>query len=187
MAQQRQLYGGAMTFELPDRFVDMSTFRQVPRHQEAFMDANTDQSMIVELNEMVAVANEEAAAYHFEDLMEANKASSHEVCETQMIPLAELDSSLPADAYCVMLLGRERVSKFNEAAENDVNVVMTLVRLPSVTTDMLFIMYSPTRIHPFSSVAANVRSEPQPTPDESRAMYEHALCSFCVRSWALFG
>ena len=32
--QQRELYGGAMSIALPQRFVDISDFRPIPDHQE---------------------------------------------------------------------------------------------------------------------------------------------------------
>ena len=40
----RELYGGAITFNVPSRFADVSRFRDIPDHQEVLVDADTDQS-----------------------------------------------------------------------------------------------------------------------------------------------
>jgi hypothetical protein len=53
IANVRELYGGAMRIMLCSRFQDLSDFRLIPDHQEVFSDANTDQSVIVEINEML--------------------------------------------------------------------------------------------------------------------------------------
>ena len=46
------LYGGAITCQIPERFLDCSEFRQVPDHQEVFIDKNqSDQSIIFEILE----------------------------------------------------------------------------------------------------------------------------------------
>lgn len=45
----RNLYGGAATIVLPAEFVDVSTLRQVPDHQECFFAANTGQLVVIEL------------------------------------------------------------------------------------------------------------------------------------------
>lgn len=61
--QRHELYGGAMSLEIPSRLVDISAFRQVPDHQEVFADADTDQSVIVEINEYASMDHEEAFTY----------------------------------------------------------------------------------------------------------------------------
>lgn len=55
----RELFGGALSIELPSRFVDLSQFRQIPDHQEVFADGNTDQSIIIEINELLKEGTEE--------------------------------------------------------------------------------------------------------------------------------
>ncbi|KAJ3081570.1 hypothetical protein HK102_002265, partial [Quaeritorhiza haematococci] len=46
---ERPLFGGAITTALPDSFIDISTFREVPDNQEVFVDRDTDQSIVIEL------------------------------------------------------------------------------------------------------------------------------------------
>ena len=69
----RQLYGGAMSIDIPERFEDISQFRQVPDHQEAFADSNTDSSIIIELNQMEkSISNEmlSVCTWHMKNGME---------------------------------------------------------------------------------------------------------------------
>jgi hypothetical protein len=53
--QKMELFGGAIRIaSLPSRFKDLSDFRQVPDHQEVFSDPESDQTVIVEINEAVS-------------------------------------------------------------------------------------------------------------------------------------
>lgn len=44
-----QLFGGMASMSLPPRMADVSDFRPVPDHQEIYTDANSDQSVIIEI------------------------------------------------------------------------------------------------------------------------------------------
>ncbi|ETI29501.1 hypothetical protein G647_01954 [Cladophialophora carrionii CBS 160.54] len=46
----RQLYGGALTVELPVELIDSSDIRQIPDHQEVFLSPTTLTSIIFEIN-----------------------------------------------------------------------------------------------------------------------------------------
>ena len=73
---RRELFGGAMTLMLPETFEDVSVLREVPDHQEVFVDRDSEVSLIVELLEYDgAVTGEDAAQYYFKDL-----ASFNDVC-----------------------------------------------------------------------------------------------------------
>ena len=48
---RRELFGGAITVDLPTRMVDVSDFRPVPDNQEVWTDADRDESIILELLE----------------------------------------------------------------------------------------------------------------------------------------
>lgn len=53
MSTKAKLYGGAIECNIPAGFDDVSKFRVVPDHQEVYANAETDQSIIVEINERV--------------------------------------------------------------------------------------------------------------------------------------
>jgi Ran-interacting Mog1 protein len=44
-----QVFGGMASIDLPARMTDISDFRPVPDHQEIYTDANSDQSVIIEI------------------------------------------------------------------------------------------------------------------------------------------
>lgn len=71
----RPLFGGALSVTIPARLDDISQFRQVPDTQEVFADANTDQSVVVELLEPCEAEDGDAAKFHFNSLASDNEAS----------------------------------------------------------------------------------------------------------------
>lgn len=70
----RELFGGAMSFDLPSNFHDISSLRQVPDHQEVFMDQESDASIVLELLSYEdSVSHEDVPKYYFDDLVTMNK------------------------------------------------------------------------------------------------------------------
>ncbi|KAJ2579684.1 hypothetical protein GGH95_002976 [Coemansia sp. RSA 1836] len=143
----RDLFGGAMSIDLPTRMADISLLRQVPDHQEVFADAQTDESVIVEILESVDhVSGIEAIKYHYQQVCELNSSSSELITYT-----GPLDS-MPGNREMFLLCGQQEAAKFNERsrqgelAQNTVAVYMALVRLPEHKTDILITMNTPTRI-----------------------------------------
>jgi Ran-interacting Mog1 protein len=49
----RDLYGGAITAQLPTDFIDSSDLRQVPDHQEVYLSPRTLTSVVFEINQYV--------------------------------------------------------------------------------------------------------------------------------------
>lgn len=65
------LFGGALGASLPSTFGDVSDIRQVPDHQEVWLDRDGYTSVVFEILERVEKdSNEEALKYHLEDLVE---------------------------------------------------------------------------------------------------------------------
>jgi len=68
-----ELFGGAVTLDLPDGLLDASQIRQVPDNQEVFLSREDSSfSIIVEIVEPPSepVAEDSLAAYYFQDLAE---------------------------------------------------------------------------------------------------------------------
>ncbi|KAF9543014.1 hypothetical protein EC957_001373 [Mortierella hygrophila] len=59
---QQELYGGAITINLPSKFGTISHVREVPDHQEVFVNVDEDQSVIVEILELAAEASDDNCA-----------------------------------------------------------------------------------------------------------------------------
>nr|GLL32035.1 ran guanine nucleotide release factor-like [Ipomoea trifida] len=69
MYSERPLFGGAIASTFPVRFQDVSNVRQVPDHQEVFVDPARDESLIFELLELKQdVADNGSATWFLQDL-----------------------------------------------------------------------------------------------------------------------
>jgi hypothetical protein len=66
---ERGLFGGAITCCIPANFYDVSNIREVPNNQEAFVDPNRDESIIMELLEFKTdVVDERSSLWFLQDL-----------------------------------------------------------------------------------------------------------------------
>ncbi|XP_047961623.1 ran guanine nucleotide release factor-like [Salvia hispanica] len=69
LCTQRPLFGGAVSSTFPLRFQDVSNMRQVPDHQEVFVDPSRDESLIFELLDLKTdVADHGSATWFLQDL-----------------------------------------------------------------------------------------------------------------------
>lgn len=140
--QDLGLFGGAILMTLPSRLEDVSGVRQVPDHQEVFVDKATDISLIIEiLNHADDVSDDDAAKYHFEDLAHCNGAASAEVTSTALSGTNDtFFSELPSSIVKCVLVGRQQVSKFRDGNHNGMDEVLlflAVVRMPEIGTDLL--------------------------------------------------
>ncbi|KAG0295053.1 hypothetical protein BGZ96_012626 [Linnemannia gamsii] len=204
---QQELYGGAITMNLPSKFGTISHVREVPDHQEVFVNVDEDQSVIVEILELAAEATDEnCAAFHFQQLAEDNDAEDASVIQSvSLINNAELPT-WPADAKIYLLLGQQRIAKFNEQqrlqqhhlasaasttstssaadARNLVQIMMVVFRLPRQETDIVLSYNVPLQISDSSS-SKQVAHEGNVA--EAETWFRTLVGSFVVREWALFG
>ncbi|KAF3004865.1 hypothetical protein E8E13_005669 [Curvularia kusanoi] len=71
------LYGGAISVDLPSRFADTSLIREVPDHQEVYLDQDGYSSIVVEILEYQEKgSDEEALQYHFADLIDEEDSTN---------------------------------------------------------------------------------------------------------------
>ncbi|KAF9912104.1 hypothetical protein EC991_001050 [Linnemannia zychae] len=205
---QQELYGGAITINLPSKFGNISHVREVPDHQEVFVNVDEDQSVIVEILELAAEATDEnCAAFHFQQLAEDNDAEDASVIQSvSLLNNAELPT-WPADAKIYLLLGQQRIAKFNEQqrlqqqqqnlatasststsaqpdARNLVQIMMVVFRLPRQETDIVLSYNVPLQISEKSS-SREVAHEGDIA--EAEVWFRALVGSFTVRDWGLFG
>ena len=64
------LFGSALAASLPSTFTDVSEMRQVPDHQEVWLDSEGFTSIVIEILERVEKPDLAALQYHLEDLAE---------------------------------------------------------------------------------------------------------------------
>jgi len=182
-----QLYGGAAEMYLPAGFFDASMVREVPDSQEVFCNLDTDQSLIVEILEHEASRADgfEALSYFAQDLAEANGASgsiSFDPSTVRAYPVAE--PMRARVSYCGSISFIQRISKFREAAQNDVLIIVGVVRIPSVNSDILISLSTPIRIDASSSSAKSTTK--LVSQEEAANTLSTVLQSFIVRRWSLF-
>lgn len=182
----RALFGGAITAAIPQRFVDVSNFRVIPDNQEVLADIDSDQSIIVELLSLVDdVSNESSAEFHFRELAKENDASDAcEIVNIRLLANEELPNLTRQEIYKALLLGRQHVAKFKESAKNVVEIYMAIIRIPSITTDILITFNVPTNVHPQSSSSSNISNTAQQT--EPGKIFQEVLRTFKILDWGLF-
>ncbi|KAK5580505.1 hypothetical protein RB653_000525 [Dictyostelium firmibasis] len=187
--EKRQLYGGAIEIDIPKRFVDVTTYRHVPDHQELFSDEKTDQSVIIELNEIQDhISNADAIKHHYEVLIEDAGISSDKSIivnyrDLTVDEMPHFDPSIPK----YVLLAQQKIAKFNESAENTINIYMALVRLAKSRTDLLITYNEAITIAPASSSMAVVQNvTPSNDQSKSQQLFLAMLKSFKIKDYSLF-
>lgn len=71
--QTKSLFGGALKIDIPDSFTDLSTLRQVPDYQEAFVDKDGPASLVIEVldaSDSMDVVSKMTAATYLSDLLD---------------------------------------------------------------------------------------------------------------------
>ena len=184
----RGLYGGAITAEVPDRFVDVSQFRDIPDNQEVLCDIDTDQSVIVELLSLVEdVSDESCAEFHFNEIVKENDAQENvTVITNRVLTDEELPNISGANIHKAMILGRMHASKFKESATNLIELHMAIIRIPKITTDILISFNAPVIINEESSSAKNVQ-DTTPPQESPAILFQNVLKTFTIQDWGLFG
>eukprot|EP01106_Pelomyxa_sp_JSP_P014302 TRINITY_DN4513_c0_g1_i1.p1 TRINITY_DN4513_c0_g1~~TRINITY_DN4513_c0_g1_i1.p1 ORF type:complete len:182 (-),score=39.21 TRINITY_DN4513_c0_g1_i1:80-625(-) len=178
MAATRALFGGAIVADVPPSFEDVSEVRGMPDNIEAFSDATTDQSVVIELAELDdAVADADAPAHYMDDVASTNDATD---VATVAAPAPVAMPGLGVNGTA--MVSSQSVSKFREAARNTVHVYLCVVRLRQYTTDIVITLNSPVAIAPHSSSAAVATSPPA----DPVAIFGRLLQTFTIRDPSLF-
>lgn len=191
----RKLYAGTIQFEIPARFEDVSLFRQVPNHQEVFADADTGQSIIIEIVQLEEeVPDEQSAQFHFEELSRANQASRNDIISVTRltganVPLCAIGAdpmSLGTPIFGSVCTGTQHVAKFNEVdkygegARKQVLVVVACFRLKSVTSDVLIVFSAPVDTLEGGEAVGQLGSQ------LPKHVWDRCLRSLKVVNWGLF-
>ncbi|GAB5590826.1 hypothetical protein Unana1_05726 [Umbelopsis nana] len=170
---ERPFFGGALSAPLCSSFIDASQIRQIPDNQEVFVDGSTEQSLIVELLQLVPDAQgEEMARYHFQQLAEDNEAKESAVNKVTVLNTANYPSLPAASSQVSLLTGSQKVAKFNELQLHEVNIIMVIIRLTNVDTDI--------------AISVNVPAG-EGQVDLAEADMLQLVNGFKVNDWSLFG
>ncbi|CAA3022668.1 Hypothetical predicted protein [Olea europaea subsp. europaea] len=192
---QRAIFGGAITSTFPLRFQDVSTIRQVPDHQEVFVDPTRDESLIFELLDLKAdVPDQGSATWFLQDLANEQDAEGTMVLEQSGVFQADGLQYRNIPAVVTTATGQMGISKGRQGreAQNTVKVYLANLRLKEVGTDVLIAAYEPMLINPLSESASTVGAGLAVPAAQSGCMpmaevFKLAVSSFKVNDWSLFG
>lgn len=192
---RRDLYGGAITCEIPSDWRDVSDIRQVPDHQECWQQQGPEGAVLVVeiLEREQSVSDENAATYFFRDLAEANGAVLPQDGSFSNFPVSGDDNEelkktkrLPADSRIVSGVGCQKVAmgRDTDIAGNPrqqeirwIQVNLAAIRLPSQGTDLLVTLSVP---------LGSVRG-PDDFPKKFDERFIRLLSSMNIQDWSLFG
>lgn len=185
---QRHLYGGMAVITLPERMTDLSDFRPVPDHQEAFADASLDQSVIVEVVEHAAVADQECGQFFFQDLATANDAAASQIEGTSILGPQDMPR-VPADATKVVVYGMQAATKGRQprTALNQVHVIICIIRFPDHGSDVMITLNTPMYISPASAAAEHAGTGSKGAHLLAPDLFKRIISSFAILDWSLFG
>ncbi|XP_042056899.1 ran guanine nucleotide release factor-like [Salvia splendens] len=195
LCTQRPLFGGAISSTFPLRFQDVSNMRQVPDHQEVFVDPTRDESLIFELLDLKTdVADHGSATWFLQDLANEQDAEGATVLEQSGVFEADALRFRDSPAVITTAVGQMAISKGRQGrdAQNLVKVYLANLRLKDVGTDVLITAYEPMMINPLSESAATVGAGLAVPAAQSGCMpmeevFRGAISSFKVNEWSLFG
>ncbi|XP_031099313.1 ran guanine nucleotide release factor [Ipomoea triloba] len=195
MYSERPLFGGAIASTFPVRFQDVSNVRQVPDHQEVFVDPARDESLIFELLELKQdVADNGSATWFLQDLANEQDAEGTMLIEQSGVVEAPGLSFRTLPAIITTAVGQMAISKGRQGreAQNLVKVYLANVRLKEVTTDILITAYEPIVINSLSESASTVGAGVAVPAAQAGCMpmaevFKLAVSTFKVNDWRLFG
>ncbi|CAN1187846.1 Probable ran guanine nucleotide release factor [Linum perenne] len=192
---ERPLYGGAISSTFPLRFQDVSDLRQVPDHQEAFVDPARDESLVFEVLELKnEIGDNGNAAWFLQDLVNEQDGEGFILMEQSGV--VEVPGLRYRNLPVVIstAVGQMAVSKGRQGreAQNIVKVYLANIRLKEVGTDMLVTAYEPVLINPSSESASAVGAGLATPAVQSGVVpmsevFKAAVTSFKVNDWSLFG
>ncbi|GMY26025.1 ran guanine nucleotide release factor-like [Fagus crenata] len=192
---ERPLYGGAISSAFPHRFQDVSNIRQVPDHQEVYVDPARDESLIFELLDFKhEVGDDGSAVWFLQDLATEQEAEGSMVIEQSGVIEAPGLCYRNIPAVATTAVGQMAISKGRQGreAQNIVRVYLANLRLKEVGTDVLITAYEPIHINPLSETASTVGAGLAVPATQAGCMpmadvFKLAVPSFKVNDWNLFG
>lgn len=182
---ERHLYGGAITCEIPSDWRDVSDIRQVPDHQECWQEADGAVLVVEILERRQNVSDADGAAFFFNDLAQANGASTPQDARFQpatlTLPNLPENSTLCSGiGYQRVALGREVDIAGNRRAQEVrwIKVDLAAFRLQRFNTELLVTMSIP---------ISDPNGPPAPGNNSSfDEQFQHIMSTLTVRDWELF-
>ncbi len=206
---KKELFGGAITSDLPSDWKDLSDVRPIPDNQECFTDTlvgANPKMLIVEILELQGdVVDQDAAGFFFNDLAERNDALQDPndirfvAAKEPASPKTLLDddsivngtNTVRACAGCgyqKVAMGRDFDNAGNSRRTQQeikcIRVDLYVLRLPMQETDLLITISSPTDDTNLNEVSMEVSMEASTATSE---ILSRVISTFRIDNWDLFG
>lgn len=177
---------------LPNGYADVSDIREVPDHQEIYLDASGFSSIIVEIAERVTqpAADDEALKFHFHDIVEEQDTGRIWYTDNANLPL------FPPNTPCYTLLATTTPPP---ATNGNVQrpltpaytaMILTLIRLIPQSTDIVVTINIPHIPRQQESSGGTVNFEEGKfgsLVDEGMGIRDEVWRTLQVKDWGLFG
>ncbi|KAK8156470.1 hypothetical protein BKA80DRAFT_138111 [Phyllosticta citrichinensis] len=183
-----ELYGGAITVELPAAFADVSTIRQVPDNQEVYLERDGFTSVIFDIMERVeqsqAANDEEALKFHYSDMVGDSNDATH-FWHSNTASLSRLPN-IPA--YTLVATQHPTPDASSRKPQPDFTaIVLILVRLAQQKTDIVITVNVPHVPGEYPKEEVDFSKAKQgPLMDAAAAIKQQILQTFDVKDWSLF-
>jgi len=210
----KSLFGGAIEVSFSESLVDVSKLREVPDNQEVFLriQENEDDkqvlcqpgqhlilqsplSLIIEMLEFDTSGGDTLLVI-FQDIIESNDAIEFKVVSTTSLDIQSNIPKLAANMSkqsieglgCFQLVGLQRVpSKSVTGAVDFLLVLLSVIRLPSIRTDIAVTVNAPLRvILPESIESLDFIENDAKTRHEAERLMTDVLQNFQIKDWSLF-
>ncbi|ATZ47310.1 Bcmog1 [Botrytis cinerea B05.10] len=185
------LFGGALIVDLPSTFADVSTIRQVPDHQEVYLDKDGFTSIIFDITERVGTAGSSPATdgaamtTHLEDIVDSD-LDTVKVWSITDTKFSKLPENTPA--YTLIATQTPPHDPNSRASAPDFTaIVLNLIRLERESTDILVTINVPHIKGEYSADDVDLQLGKQGKLIENAV--EHAAKiweTFKIKDWGLF-
>ncbi|KAL5598498.1 hypothetical protein BROUX41_003565 [Berkeleyomyces rouxiae] len=186
------LYGGAIVADLPAGYVDVSTIRSVPDHQEVFLDSDGFTSIVIELNERIgapvssAQGDADALTQHLMDLVGEESKDCVRVWSSAPATFSKVDSKYPA--YTLIATDASPARPGNRKPPVFTALIMTMVRVEDKDTDILITANVPHIKGEYDEAGVDLDAGKQgPLITRALEYAEQIQRSFDIRDYSLFG
>ncbi|KAL8739228.1 MAG: hypothetical protein Q9181_000119 [Wetmoreana brouardii] len=186
-----ELYGGAITANLPAGYADVSNIREVPDHQEIYLDGSGFSSIVIDLAERVTEPSldQEALRFHLEDIVDEHDSSR--IWKTDVAHLSKFPLHTPS--YFLLATTTPPPATNGDAVRpltpRFVAILLTMIRLVGKSTDIIVtvnIPHIPGHQEPTEEVNFEEGKYGSLVEEGSRVIKE-VWRSLEVKDWGLFG
>ncbi|KAF2738328.1 Mog1p/PsbP-like protein [Polyplosphaeria fusca] len=176
------LFGGAITVSLPANFGDASQIRQIPDHQEVFLDADGFTSIVFEILEWVdKPSDEQALQYHFQDLIEDTGDSTNVLDQSEAVMLHVADK--PVYTLNYIQTPPAQTGEQRRPQADFISIHLVLLRLKEKGTDILATVNVPHYPEQYVKVEGGKATK---LMEDGEAVKEKILQTFEIKDWGLF-